>query len=193
MIRCHTYRDRPAQYDSLHFDLWHHGQNVLRDCGTYEYYPPEGRAMEEYFQLIDSHNTIEIDRRPPVERVSRYLYFPWPCATLRWFESSQSGIRYFEGESSDYDRRPWHVLHRRAVVGLDHDVWLIVDDLLGQGHHTATLRWHLADVPYSFDQSTGNVSLSLGSGPWSLSSWCGVQRSWDRLEVIRERKEAGKI
>ncbi len=36
MIRCHTFRDRPAHYDQLHFDLWYRGQNVLGDSGTFQ-------------------------------------------------------------------------------------------------------------------------------------------------------------
>jgi hypothetical protein len=191
LIRCHTYRDRPGQYDPLHFDLWHQGQNVLRDCGTYQYFPPEGRPMEDYFQLIRSHNTVEIDHCSPVERISRFLYFPWPRATLRWFEAEGTGYRYFEGVSSDYDRRPWHVLHRRAIVGLDDDVWLIVDDLLGHGHHTATLRWHFSDVPISFDKSTQIAALKLETGDWC--TWCGSERQWDRLEIICGQIEGTKI
>ena len=37
---------------------------------------------------------------------------------------------WFEAEHYDYDRRPWNVLHRRCVVALEDDVWVIVDDLL---------------------------------------------------------------
>ncbi|HEY2827931.1 MAG TPA: alginate lyase family protein [Pirellulales bacterium] len=193
MIRCHTYRDRPGQYDPMHFDLWHQGQNVLRDCGTYEYFPPEGRAMEDYFQLIRSHNTVEIDRDSPVERVSRFLYFPWPRATARRFETQEPGFRYFEGESRDYDRRPWHVLHRRAILGLDSDAWLIVDDLFGQGRHTAILRWHLTDMPVTLDQAAHKAVLSLDSGDWTLSVCCSSGKPWDRLEIIRGRNEPGSI
>ena len=187
MIRCHTYRDRPGQYEPLHFDLWHQGQNVLRDCGTYQYYPPEGRAMEDYFQLSAAHNTIEIDRRSPVERVSRFLYFPWPRAELRRFEAGESAVQYFEGESSDYDRPPWRVLHRRSIVGLAGDIWLIIDDLLGVGRHTATVRWHLADVPVTFDKPANTVKLTLPTGDWCLNTSCHSNRSWDRLEIIRGR------
>jgi hypothetical protein len=193
MIRCHTYRDRPGQYDPLHFDLWYQGQNVLRDCGTYQYFPPEGRPTENYFQLAGSHNTIEIDGRSPVERVSRFLYFPWPKANVRSFSAGTGQYPYFEGERLDYDRRPWHVLHRRAIMSLDGDTWLIVDDLLGSGQHTATLRWHLADVPAILDEDAHTIRLKFTSGDWCLSAWCDWGQSWDRLEVIRGRSEPGAI
>jgi hypothetical protein len=149
--------------------------------------------MEDYFQLTGAHNTVEIDRRPPVERVSRFLYFPWPRATMRWFEGGGSGLRYFEGQSSDYDRRPWNILHRRAIVGLDDDVLLIVDDLLGRGRHTATLRWHLADVPVNFDKSANIARLKLDESDWCLSAWCDSDRQWDKLEIVRGRIDHDSI
>ncbi len=62
MIRCHTYRDRPGQYDPLHVDLWWQGVNVLRDCGTFQYYVPERPDFEEYSGLPAAHNIMEIDR-----------------------------------------------------------------------------------------------------------------------------------
>ena len=105
----------------------------------------------------------------------------------------EKGFVYFEGESYDYDRQPWSVLHRRAIVGLDHDVWLIIDDLLGKGRHTATQLWHLADVPATLDKSEFRTTLQLATGEWCLTMWCGWEKSWDQLELIRGRSEGPSI
>ncbi len=174
MIRCHSYRDRPAHLDPLHLDLWWRGQNVLCDCGTYRYYTPEQPALEYYFKSIAAHNTVEIDGRDPVELVSRYLWLPWPRASKRWFETGGNPLMYFEGQHETYDRPPWRVLHRRAVIGLADGAWVIVDDLLGEDEHRATLRWHMLAVPCDFDMAhnfctlhtpAGRVSLSLSAWP----------------------------
>ena len=170
MVRCHTFRDRPAHYDQLHFDLWWRGQNILCDSGTYQYFPPEGQATEDYFQLIHGHNTVEIDGESPVERVSRFLFFPWPQGKLRHFAGDEASYRYFEGEHYDYDRRPWHVLHRRAIVGLPDDLWIVIDDLLEPDAstkstlHTTTLRWHIGDYAAKLDSSLATVEISTPSG-----------------------------
>lgn len=185
MIRCHTFRDRPAHYDQLHFDLWHRGHNLLCDSGTYKYNLAEGKTLEDYFQLAGGHNTIELDGLSPVERVSRFLYFPWPRARLRHFEAGGDSYRYFEGERYDYDVRPWRVLHRRAIVGLADDVWLIVDDLLGSGEHTATLRWHLADGPVRLDAEQATVVIETPSGECFLSLPAEGEHSWRRLEIVQ--------
>src|SRR5690606_34962987 len=36
-IRCGNHKDRPAQADNLHIDIWDRGENILRDSGTYKY------------------------------------------------------------------------------------------------------------------------------------------------------------
>ncbi|WP_303687299.1 heparinase II/III family protein, partial [Nonlabens dokdonensis] len=36
-VRCGAYKDRPAQSDNLHIDIWVDGINVLRDSGSYKY------------------------------------------------------------------------------------------------------------------------------------------------------------
>ena len=40
MVRCHRYRDRQGQCDTLHVDLWWRGRNVLCDAGSYQYFTP---------------------------------------------------------------------------------------------------------------------------------------------------------
>ncbi|MCC7087359.1 MAG: alginate lyase family protein [Pirellulales bacterium] len=185
MIRCHTHRDRPGQYDQLHFDLWWRGQNVLHDSGTYLYFPAEGRACEDYFQLARSHNIVEIDGTPPVERVSRFLYFPWPKGRLRHFEADVNGVAYFEGEHFDYDRKPWRVLCRRAIARLNGDVWLIVDDLLGQGHHSAVLRWHLPDVPMELDAGRCAITVQMPVGDCHLALLDGCEGQQCRWSIVR--------
>ncbi len=185
MIRCHTFRDRPAHYDQLHFDLWFRGQNLLGDSGTYQYNPPEGKSLEDYFQLARGHNTIELDGRSPVERVSRFLFFPWPRAKMRHFEADAGGYGYFEGESYDYDVRPWHVLHRCAIVGLADDVWVIIDDLLGSGEHTATLRWHLPEAPVRLNAEQATIAAETPAGECFLTLPNGDAHPWKRLEIVQ--------
>lgn len=167
MIRCHTYRDRPAHIDPLHLDLWWEGQNILRDCGTYQYYIPDAPALERYFRSIAAHNTLMVDDAEPVEWVSRFLCLPWPRARrVRW-QADAGRPLLFEGIHETYNRWPWHCVHRRAVLGAA-DVWVIVDDLIGTGTHRACLRWHLADLPWQADPARHVVTLDTPSGPLSI-------------------------
>jgi len=192
MVRCHTYRDRPGHCDQLQLDLWWHGQNVLQDCGTYHYYVPERPDLERYFKSTAAHNVIAIDNSEPAEFVSRFLRFPWPRGRKRHYEVTNDGPAWFEGESYDYDRAPWHVLHRRAVIGLVSNVWIIVDDLLGEGKHHATLRWHMLDAPYNVDSKECVVRLETPAGN-VFATITGRPAAPRRLEVLRGRNEPNRV
>jgi hypothetical protein len=168
MIRCHTYKDRMGQHDALHLDLWWLGLNVVQDCGSYLYYDPERPKVEHYFKSLASHNTIQIDDAEPLHNASRFLWLPWSRAKLRNFDTASSPI-WFEGEHYDYDRAPWHIVHRRTIIGLEPDVWMVIDDIIGAGEHRATLRWHLMDVPFSPDASKPQVTLQTPKGSFNIA------------------------
>jgi hypothetical protein len=190
MLRAHTHHDRPAQCDQLHLDLWWRGQNVLRDCGSFKYFVPGRPDMERYFISTRAHNVVEIDGEDPLELVSRFLWLPWPRGKMRHYHADESPA-WFEAEHYDYDRRPWNVLHRRCVVALDDDIWVIVDDLLGEGCHTMTTRWHLMDAPVEIAEETSSVVLQTPKGPLAVSVTATQQPS--RFEVVRGRDEPDKV
>lgn len=146
MLRCHHFRDRPGQADQLHLDLFWRGTNVLRDCGTYRYFTPDQETIGSYFKSVAAHNRIEIDGQDPFQRPTRFLSFPWPRGRATTLLQGSTAI--VVAETDDYQRSPFRVRHRRTLLGLGDDVWLVVDDLLGTGRHLATLRYHLADFAY---------------------------------------------
>lgn len=192
MVRCHTFRDRPAHCDQLHLDLWWKGRNVLTDAGTYHYYVPGRPDVEHYFKGIRSHNTIEIDGRDPIELVSRFVWLPWPQARLMRFDAptGRSHWGLIEAETLDYDRKPWRVRHRRAVLPLSPGAWLVVDDLLGAGEHEAVVRWHLQDDPARLngmqltqDTPGGPMSIILAA---SHGAWrCSLPRACDDRDRVQ--------
>jgi hypothetical protein len=154
MIRCHSYRDRPAHVDPLHVDLWYKGVNLLRDSGTYKYYAPDEPQMERYFKDIAAHNTIELGGRGPLDLVSRFLWLPWPKAMCA--EHSDSRWR---GEHYAYSRSPWHVVHQRTVELIGDAEWIITDDLAGSGAREIALRWHLCDGRLAADVHQRRIEI----------------------------------
>jgi len=168
MIRCHTYRDRPNQIDHLHLDLWRRGRNLLCDSGSYRYFDARSPASEAYFKTSPAHNTVMLDGVEPLESVGRFLWLPWPRAKERHFEAGDS-LLYFEGESLAYDRKPWNVLHRRSVIGLDDGTWVVVDDLIGEGSHAVALHWHMTDAPCAHRAEIGGCRLDTAEGPLGLA------------------------
>ena len=192
MLRSHTYHDRPGHCDQLHLDLWWRGQNILRDCGTYQYYIPGRPDLEFYFKSVRAHNVVEVDGENPLELASRFLWFPWPRGSARRHSAYSNDIPYLEAEQYDYDRHPWRTLHRRAVISLPADVWVIVDDLLSDGRHDFILRWHLIDAPFTLDDKSGTLLLDTVGGRFGLgvSGDLGVPTN---LSVVRGRDEKNNV
>jgi len=159
MIRCHTYRDRPSQADMLHLDLWYEGQNILRDTGTFQYNCPP--PWNHYFKSTAAHNTVEVDDQDQMEKGPRFLWFRWTKSKVRHNEKlSQLDGNYWEGEHYGYQHGKNPIVHRRAVVRLG-DRWVIIDDILGDGKHAVTLRWHLANVSWEISKPGTFVSKDL--------------------------------
>ena len=168
-IRCATYQDRPGQADMLHFDLWWHGFNIATDAGSYLYNgaPPWNNALAS----TAVHNTVTVDGQDQMVRGPRFLWFDWTHSRVRCLAESAGGhLEYFEGEHDGYHRLG--VTHRRAVLRAGDDLWLVADDLLGQGEHTLCLQWLLPDLPYTLDEEAGQLLLQSPQGPFSIRVWC---------------------
>ena len=141
MTRCHTYRDRPAEADMLHVDLWHEGANVARDGGSYHYYTTD--PVGPFFKSTAAHNTVQVDRMDQMTKGPRFLWFHWTKSRVLsncTFGGDRAG--FFSGEHSGYCRLRKPVRHRRSILRVD-DMYLVVDDLTGDGSHDVTLRWRL--------------------------------------------------
>ena len=159
MIRCHTYRDRPGHTDPLHVDLWWQGVNLLRDAGSFRYYCPERPGFKDHFRSIRAHNTIEIDDASPMHPIGQFVVVPW----LRGQVFASEPHRW-QGEHQTYDRQPWGITHRRTVELTDNEQWVITDELLGSGRHTAVLRWHLPPGAWTWNEPDHQLDFDLPPG-----------------------------
>lgn len=181
--RCVKYKDRPHQADMLHFDLWWHGHNVACDPGTFSYNdtPPWNNGLV----WTSLHNTVCVDGMDQMERGPRFMWFNWPRGTVRCHRRSPSGeLEYFEGEHDGYVRnKRGSVVHRRAILRIGDDVWLICDDLMGRGRHTLRLHWLLPGVPSRVLLEAGQVILELGESQYGV--WTGCPMHPFHLDVTK--------
>ena len=164
-VRCATFADRPAHADMLHVDLWWRGHNVALDAGTYSYNAPPPWTNE--LSRTRYHNTVTVDDLDQMERVGRFIWAPWLHSRVHAFQRSTNGhLSYWEGEHDGYKRlRPPHS-HRRAIVRIGDDSWLILDRLSGQKDHTYGLHWLLADLPYGWEPDNGRLTLDTGDADY---------------------------
>lgn len=146
-----------AHADALSLSLFSHGQELLTDPGTYVYNcKPEWR---NYFRSTRAHNTVTIDGRDQAE----------PGGTFRWKTKirsrlqrfAESGIEYLEAEHDGYTRAANGIVHRRRLIYIPSEYWIVIDDFRGSGEHTFDFNFHFGTIvaPSALEQDDRGVVM----------------------------------
>jgi hypothetical protein len=145
LLRAPKYVDRPGHADVLHVDLWWRGQNLLCDPGTYLYDGEPGWDNE--LISADVHNTVTIDGSDPMLRAGLFLWLDWPEAKTQ--PRRVAGKNLLESITAAHDGyAKLGATHRRSVIRIAEEVWVIVDDVLGSGTHEVAVQWLVPDTPH---------------------------------------------
>ncbi|MEW6735529.1 MAG: alginate lyase family protein [Acidobacteriota bacterium] len=164
-FRCGSLKDRFSQIDMLHLDVWWRGLNVLVDGGSYLYNGPAD--WHNHFFRTASHNTVTIDNQDQMLHHRRFKCLYWTQARLLRFKDTDRYV-LCAGEHSGYQRRIGNCLHRRTILFIKDDFWIVVDHISGNGNHTAKLHWLCGDFPYHYFPSTERITLDTPAGPFFL-------------------------
>ncbi len=140
-LRCAQFTSRPSHSDQLHFDFWWQGHNLARDPGSYRYIGEFGPALA----AARAHNGVLVDGLEPMIRAGRFLWLGWSNA--RFLARSQEGPM----EALAAEHSVSGVTHRRSVVHTGDALWVVIDELLGQGVHRGQVTWTLPDWEWEFD------------------------------------------
>jgi len=161
-LRAARYRSRPSHADQLHFDLWWRGLNITLDPGTYHYNapPPWDNALTS--TLV--HNTVTVEGREQMTRVSRFLYLDWADAAAQ--EHSANGasvIQRVSAQTGAYARLGIH--HNRTVTVSADERWLVEDELLNQRQEMRVFRlhWLLPDWEWEVEERGSIFEIGLKS------------------------------
>lgn len=162
-LRAQGFQSRPAHADQMQVEIWHQGENLVCDAGTYSYNDPP--PWQNGLALAESHNSLMIDSQQPMLRAGRFLWLDWDQA--RWLErSTQPGISLC-AERNGYRRLG--VMHRRSL-GVTAGGWLVRDQLLrigdSRGEHQVLVHWLFKDGDWSLAGSRmevrwANIGLAL--------------------------------
>jgi asparagine synthase (glutamine-hydrolysing) len=147
-------RSRPSHADQLHLDLWIGGKNIACDAGTY-LYTGEG-IWRNGLSHTAVHNTVTVDDQDQMKMVSRFNWTKWAKGNVL-----QHDENIWQGEHDGYRRLADPVNHRRTVLSLGEDRWLVVDHLIARRPHHYALHWLLHDLPY--EETENSVLLAMGS------------------------------
>ena len=164
-FRCGTVHERFSQIDMLHLDVWWRGQNVLIDPGSYLYNGPT--EWHNHFYRTASHNTAMIDGQDQMLHHRKWKNLYWTNARLLRFED-RGGYAVCEGEHYGYRRQRDQCVHRRSVVLVKDELWIVVDTFTGEGEHSVRLHWLGGDFPYSHEPGGGSLQLHTPSGDFII-------------------------
>jgi len=164
VLRCGSLRDRFSQIDMLHLDVWWRGTNILVDAGSYSYNgAPE---WHRHFMGTRAHNTIEVDHQSQMVHHRQFKVLYWTKAKLRtYFDTNNYGV--MSGEHYGYCRTA-RCTHRRAVLFVKPDLWVICDDVVGSRSNTIRLQWQAAPLPSEWTTAECRLTLQTAHGCISL-------------------------
>ena len=168
ILRCTNFTSRPSHADQLHMDLWMGDDNIAVDAGTY-LYSGEG-IWRNGLARTSAHNTVTVDGKDQMTMVSRFTWTNWAKGNVL-----KQTENLWQGEHNGYS--PVH--HKRSVMALEGDRWLVIDDLEADQPHHYTLHWLLNDVPFTqnknslhlkYEASTYKIQtgLTIGDGTFSV-------------------------
>jgi asparagine synthase (glutamine-hydrolysing) len=141
IIRCTGFRSRPSHADQLHVDLWIRGQTIACDAGTFLY---SGKGVwRNGLAHTTVHNTVVVDSHDQMNRVSRFTWTDWSHGKVLRQEKN-----FWQGEHDGYKRLSDPVNHKRTVLALEGDRWLVIDHLDGRRDHHYALHWLFSDAQY---------------------------------------------
>ena len=130
-----------AHADALAFELVARGRSVLIDPGTHTY--TGSLHWRSYFRSSAAHTTLTIDGESSSLPGGPFSWRHIARASLvTW--TSRKRLDYFEGVHDGYARLPAPAVHRRSILFLKGDYWIVRDTVVSDGEHGVELRFHLA-------------------------------------------------
>ncbi|MCQ3937934.1 MAG: hypothetical protein DPW18_12910 [Chloroflexi bacterium] len=162
ILRCTDFTSRPSHADQLHMDLWMGSHNIAIDAGTY-LYSGEG-IWRNGLARTSVHNTVTVDGKDQMTMVSRFTWTNWAKGKVL-----KQAENLWQGEHDGY--KP--VRHKRTVMALEGDRWLVIDDLAANESHHYLLHWLLAD--YGIQKLASGFGVLLKTSDSKLSDSIKIQ------------------
>jgi hypothetical protein len=132
------------------------GVDWLVDPGTFAY--TSSPAWRDFFRSTRAHNTLSVDGCDQATRVDVFKWRDLPRVRLE-LSASAPGLDVAVASHGGYERLPQPLRHRRSVVFVKPDYWIVSDSLEGAGRHDLEFTFHFAP----------GVRLEASRGAWLAS------------------------
>lgn len=192
--------------DALAIDLVVGGKSMLMDAGTYTYH--ESEEIRNEFRSTSAHNTLEIDKTSQSEPGGKFSWKSKAESKLRkWI--SHPRFNFFEGNHNGYHRLRAPAGHRRSILFLKNDYWIMRDFVKTPGTHQYNLNFNFSPGAFpkievaencgSFvdNYSSGGVGVRIftfgDNGAWetsktSMSTKFGSREESKRMSFASKAK-----
>ena len=140
------------------------GDECLVDPGTCAYTAaPEWR---NYFRGTSAHNTVRLDGQCQAQPAGPFNWEQRPQATLlEWQSTPQFDL--VDAQHDAYSQPGASIIHRRRVIFVKPECWIVIDDLTGAGTHAAEWSFQFAPLPVTL--VTGGIARA--DLPGRASCW----------------------
>ena len=135
------------------------GLPFLEDAGTYCYTPD--RRWRDFFRGSRAHSALTVDGRDQAEPAGPFSWKERPAARLRRWQSTDR-FDYADADHDAFARRSDRVIHRRRVLFVKPDYWLIADDVLGEEEHLVEVRFQFAPMVVTVDATGAARAYGFG-------------------------------
>lgn len=191
-----------AHADALSFELAVNGKTVLIDPGTYTY---TGSAeLRDWFRSSEGHNTLTVDGQS-----SSLPAGPFSWKTIANVEPSTwlttPRFDFVAGSHDGYLRLPQPVAHKREILFLKHDYWIMRDRVESAGEHAVDVWFHFdsgtqprVEGTYVTEAETGlNIYAFAENARWSREerwvSHCYSHREPAPVYVFSTKLSSGNV
>lgn len=137
--------------DMLSFELHAYGCPILIDAGTYTYVGSS--KWRSYFRGTSAHNTVVVDCKNQAEESGAFSWTSIPNIKLISWTSNKE-FDFVEGEHNGFQRLPNPITHKRRILFIKPEYWIVDDILLGEGQHYFQLFFHFIPCKISIDKAT---------------------------------------
>lgn len=170
ILRCTDFTSRPSHADQLHMVLWMGTHNIAIDAGTF-LYSGEG-IWRNGLARTSAHNTVTVDSKDQMTMVSRFTWTNWAKGKVLLHTDD-----LWQGEHDGY--KP--VRHKRTVMALEGNRWLVIDDLEAKKPHHYALHWLLSDAP--FTQNNNSLHLNYEASTYKIQT--GLLNGEGKFTILR--------
>ncbi|MHB8806103.1 MAG: heparinase II/III family protein [Anaerolineaceae bacterium] len=146
-MRAVHYHSRPAHADQLHIEIWHAGQNLALDAGTYLY--NVAAPWRNAFRTTRVHNTLTVDGLDQMLPTSRFMWLDWANAEVLATSSDAITARH-----AGYKKLG--ITHQRTLQHAFPSGWEITDEVLFSSPktHQIALHWLLPDLSFTVQKDS---------------------------------------